>query len=233
MVPALIGLFWGAPLVARELETGTFRLAWTQSVTRTRWLAVSSAVVGPGLGGRGRAAQPDGDVVVEPDRPVDRGARLSAMFDQRDIVPVGYAAFAFALGVTAGVLIRRTLPAMAATLVVFVAVRLAVPSSGSDRTSYRPSTSCRPSRHWQPDRDSTEPVGPPWWSATRPACPTRGSFSTDFVSRSGQTSDGPVPASACPDLLQRPAGRWPVRQAALRPAFQTARPKSAPRSTKW
>ena len=38
-VPALIGIFWGAPLVARELETGTFRLAWNQSVTRTRWTA--------------------------------------------------------------------------------------------------------------------------------------------------------------------------------------------------
>ena len=36
LLPALIGVFWGAPLVARELETGTFRLAWTQSVTRTR-----------------------------------------------------------------------------------------------------------------------------------------------------------------------------------------------------
>jgi hypothetical protein len=33
--PGLLGLFWGAPLVARELEAGTFRLAWTQSVTRT------------------------------------------------------------------------------------------------------------------------------------------------------------------------------------------------------
>ena len=45
-VPALIGVFWGAPLVARELETGTYRLAWTQSVTRTRWLAVKVALVG-------------------------------------------------------------------------------------------------------------------------------------------------------------------------------------------
>ena len=45
-LPALIGACWGAPLVARELETGTFRLAWNQSVTRTRWLAVKLAVVG-------------------------------------------------------------------------------------------------------------------------------------------------------------------------------------------
>ena len=40
VVPLLIGMFWGAPLVSRELETGTFRLAWTQGVSRTRWLAV-------------------------------------------------------------------------------------------------------------------------------------------------------------------------------------------------
>ena len=48
------------------------------------------------------------------------------MFDQRGIVVIGYAAFAFALGVTAGVVIRRTVPAMATTLFVFVFVRLAV-----------------------------------------------------------------------------------------------------------
>ena len=48
-----------------------------------------------------------------------------AMFALRDITPMGYAAFAFALGVTAGVLMRRTLPAMASTLVIFVAARLA------------------------------------------------------------------------------------------------------------
>src|SRR5205085_9605797 len=37
-LPMLVGVFWGAPLVARELETGTYRLAWTQSITRRRWL---------------------------------------------------------------------------------------------------------------------------------------------------------------------------------------------------
>ena len=44
------------------------------------------------------------------------------IFSERGIVPVGYAAFAFALGVTAGMLIRRTVPAMAVTLAVFAAV---------------------------------------------------------------------------------------------------------------
>ena len=46
LAPAVIGLFWGAPLIARELETGTAALAWNQSVTRTRWLAVKLAIGG-------------------------------------------------------------------------------------------------------------------------------------------------------------------------------------------
>jgi ABC-type transport system involved in multi-copper enzyme maturation permease subunit len=46
LVPALIGAFWGAPLVARELENGTHRLAWNQSVPRRRWLAVKLTVLG-------------------------------------------------------------------------------------------------------------------------------------------------------------------------------------------
>jgi hypothetical protein len=44
--PALIGIFWGAPLITRELESGTFRLAWNQSVTRNRWLAVKLGLIG-------------------------------------------------------------------------------------------------------------------------------------------------------------------------------------------
>jgi hypothetical protein len=44
--PALIGIFWGAPLITRELETGTNRLAWTKSITRARRLAVKLALAG-------------------------------------------------------------------------------------------------------------------------------------------------------------------------------------------
>jgi hypothetical protein len=49
------------------------------------------------------------------------------VFATHGIIPLGYAAFAFALGVTAGVLIRRTVPAMAVTLAIFAAVQLAMP----------------------------------------------------------------------------------------------------------
>ena len=48
----LIGLFWGAPLVTRELEAGTFRLAWNQSVPRSRWIAVKLGLLA--LAGDGR-----------------------------------------------------------------------------------------------------------------------------------------------------------------------------------
>ncbi|MGD0702683.1 MAG: ABC transporter permease [Trebonia sp.] len=125
VLPALIGAFWGAPLVARELETGTFRLAWTQSVTRQRWLAVRLALTGlASMAVAGLLSL----ILTWWFSPIDRVQlnRLSpAMFGVRGITPIGYAAFAFALGVTAGVLIRRTIPAMAATIVVFTGIRLA------------------------------------------------------------------------------------------------------------
>jgi hypothetical protein len=126
VAPALIGMFWGAPLVARELETGTFRLSWTQSVTRTRWLTTKLLVVGlASVAATGLL----GLMVTWWSSPIDRvvGTPFSpSFFDRRDLVPIGYAAFAFALGVTAGILIRRTLPAMAATLVAYIAVRFAM-----------------------------------------------------------------------------------------------------------
>ena len=123
VVPALIGIFWGAPLVARELEAGTFRLIWSQSVTRTSWLAAKLGVVGlASMAVAGLTSL----VVTWWASPLDR-VRMNPFgtFDQRGIVPIGYAAFGFALGVTAGILIRRTVPAMATALVLFVSARLA------------------------------------------------------------------------------------------------------------
>ena len=36
-LPALIGAFVGAPVLARELENGTIRYAWTQGIGRLHW----------------------------------------------------------------------------------------------------------------------------------------------------------------------------------------------------
>lgn len=137
-VPAVIGIFLGAPLIAGELETGTFRLAWTQSVTRTRWLAVKLALTGAAA-----LAVAEGLSLMFGwwAAPIGQAARLAApstfplgmgpfsllAFDAHGIAPLGYAAFAFALGVTSGVVLRRTIPAMAITLAIFAASQVVVP----------------------------------------------------------------------------------------------------------
>ena len=122
LLPALIGMFWGAPLIARELETGTFRLAWTQSMTRGRWLTVKIVMLG--LASMAAAGLLSLAVTWWFSRidQLNLNRFSNGVFEDRGIVPIGYAAFAFALGVTAGVLIRRTVPAMAATAVAVTAV---------------------------------------------------------------------------------------------------------------
>jgi hypothetical protein len=126
VVPALIGMFWGAPLIAHELETGTFRLAWTQSVSRLRWLLVKLGLVGlASMVAAGLLSL----MVTWWTSPIDmvRQNRFSPSdFALHGFVPAGYAVFAFALAATVGLLVRRTLPAMAVTLAGFIGARLAV-----------------------------------------------------------------------------------------------------------
>jgi ABC-type transport system involved in multi-copper enzyme maturation permease subunit len=126
ILPAMIGVFWGAPLVARELEQGTHRLAWTQTVTRTRWAWTKIAMV--------LVATLAGTTVISwvvswwssPLVAASDSRFNFGVFDLRGIVPVAYALFALALGVAAGTVIRRVLPAMGATIAGYVAVRLGV-----------------------------------------------------------------------------------------------------------
>jgi hypothetical protein len=124
LVPVLVGVFWGAPLIARELETGTYRLAWTQTITRSRW-AVTKLVVGAAA-----SVVLAGLLTVTVTwwyRHVDTiNANRYDVFDTRHLAPIGYTLFAFALGALVGAVLRRPLPAMATTLFAFVAVRLAV-----------------------------------------------------------------------------------------------------------
>jgi hypothetical protein len=125
-VPLLVGVFWGAPLLARELETGTYRVAWTQSVTRRRWLTTKVVIVGLASVGTAAAFTL---IVTLWSAPLDHvtGSRFApGTFGQRGIVPIAYAALAFALGVAAGAVFRRLLPAMTATLAVFAAVRFTI-----------------------------------------------------------------------------------------------------------
>jgi hypothetical protein len=124
--PLLVGLFWGAPLVAAEAEAGTTQFAWMQSVTRKRWLVVK-------IGWMLLAAAIWGGVIsalvtwwASPTNAEQLNQFDPGRFDIMGLVPVAYSLFAVALGVAAGALLRRTLPALAVTLAGFVAVRVVI-----------------------------------------------------------------------------------------------------------
>jgi hypothetical protein len=126
--PLLFGMFWGSPAVARERETGTTQFAWTQSVTRGHWLSVKAgwlllagAVFGGAVAG----------IITwwyAPLNALNQNQFTQGHFDIQGIVPIGYAVFAVALGIAAGALIGRSLPALAVTGGVFLAIRLVVTS---------------------------------------------------------------------------------------------------------
>jgi len=125
-VPAVLGMLCGAPAVAQEVEAGTSQFAWTQSITRRRWLAVKAGWL------LLAAASIAGIVSIlvtwwsGPNNALQANAFAPGRFDIMGIVPVGYAVFAMALGITAGALLRRTLPAIAVTLAGFIAVRAVI-----------------------------------------------------------------------------------------------------------
>ena len=123
--PALLGIFTGPAVFARELETGTFRYAWTQGIGRLRWtvaklvlLAVVIAVLAwafsqvfawffdPFLGFEGM------------------NVLAKSVFDTRGIDFAAWTLIAFAIGAFLGMLIRKIIPAMAATLGVFLGLDL-------------------------------------------------------------------------------------------------------------
>jgi hypothetical protein len=125
-VPLLFGMFWGSPAVAREQETGTVQFAWTQSVTRRRWLSVKTGwllLAGAAFGG---AVAGIVTWWYAPLNALHQDQFQQNRFDIQAIVPIGYAVFAVALGIAAGTLLGRSLPALAVTAGVFLAVRLAV-----------------------------------------------------------------------------------------------------------
>lgn len=135
--PPVIGAFWGAPLIARELEAGTHRLVWNQSISRTRWLVTKLAITGLGAmavtGLLSLAVTWWSDPI---DDAIGAGQAagiynvprlLPAVFGARGVVPVGYAAFAFALGVAVGLVVRRSVVAIAITLAAVIAVQIISP----------------------------------------------------------------------------------------------------------
>lgn len=122
-VPLLLGLFWGAPLVATEFEQGTHQFIWTQGVARARWMAakISWVLLAAAVWGGAVAA-----VVTwwsGTNNTINQDRFYSALkFSTQGVVPIAYSIFAVALGIAAGTAFRRVLPALGATLAIFAAL---------------------------------------------------------------------------------------------------------------
>lgn len=127
-LPLLTGMFIGAYALARELEQGTYRMIWTQGLPWNRWLwRKIGLLICPVLGAFGILS---GLLSwwISSSNALQWGGSFSFenRFDVWGGVIVAYALFAFMLGIFAGTALRKTVPAMAVTLVIFIAVRILV-----------------------------------------------------------------------------------------------------------
>jgi len=202
LMPAVVGMFWGAPLVARELEAGTLRLTFNQSVTRTRWVALKLGLIG--LATTALAGLLSLTITWWAS-PIDRADALPGLgqalpnrfapliFGARDIAPIGYAVFAFVLGVTTGVFIRRTLPAMALTLVAVAAIQIIVPAT------VRPHLSPAVHTITAFDTESIQRIvvqGDSYMTVSAPVnIPGAWIIATQTITPTGQPFTGPPPAA--------------------------------------
>lgn len=211
-LPAVLGMFWGAPLVARELESGTFRLAWTQGRSRMRWLGAKLAVVGLA------ALLTEGLISLaltwwwSPVGQANPNRFSPVLFGTFGVAPVGYTAFALALGVTAGAVLRRTLPAMAVTLAVFAGVRLAVtywvrPYFAAAARAVLPISA---------NGDigfSSSARGQMSLTLFPPDLPNAWLLSSQVTNAAGQQPAGAVLSQQCPQLLRAQVGQGSLRTA--------------------
>jgi ABC-type transport system involved in multi-copper enzyme maturation permease subunit len=121
-LPLLFGLFIGAPLLAREYESGTYRFAFTQGASRTTWLITKVTVL---VAFTVLTATAFTCLVMwwyAPLVPLDGRVGQTGIPEIYGAVFVARAVFALAVGVLAGAVLRRVVPAIGVTLAVWVAV---------------------------------------------------------------------------------------------------------------
>ena len=130
-LPALIGAFVGAPMLAREIETGTFRYAWTQGFGRWRWTLAKLVLVGVSVAAVAEAFSLLVSWYYQPYVATGHGTVFSSasplspgLFDLRGVAFAAWTVAAFAIGALAGMLIRRVVPAIVATLAAYTGLAL-------------------------------------------------------------------------------------------------------------
>lgn len=129
LLPVLLGLFWGVPLLTKEYTEGTNKLVWTQSVSRRKWLTIQLVwtLVGAAIF-VGAFATLD-TWWLKTGNALNLNRFTDTPFSTQGIVPVAYAIFAIALGIAIGAWFRRTMIALGVTLGLLIAIVLiAVPN---------------------------------------------------------------------------------------------------------
>jgi hypothetical protein len=129
-VPLAVGLFWGASLVAREVEHGTHRFAWTQGVDRRQWALTKISLLGGAALLLSALYAAGLTWWFGPLNATGNARFMYFTYDVQGVVPVAYTLFAVALGLLAGTLARGVAPAMALTVLGFGVLRIAVAALG-------------------------------------------------------------------------------------------------------
>jgi ABC-type transport system involved in multi-copper enzyme maturation permease subunit len=126
LVPPLIGAFAGAPVLARELETGTFRYSWTQGFGRERMTIAKLTLLGVTIAVVAGAFSQVFTWFFQPvlDQQENMTVLSATVFDTHGIAFAAWTLAAFAIGAFAGMLIRKVLPAMAVTLGAYLGLNL-------------------------------------------------------------------------------------------------------------
>jgi ABC-2 family transporter protein len=124
-LPPLIGAFVGAPVLAREIETGTFRYAWTQGFARWRWALAKLVPIAVAVAVAAGAFSVLVSWYYQPYIATGTSPLSPVLFDLRGIAFAAWTLTAFAIGALAGMLIRRVVPSIVATLAIYTGLALA------------------------------------------------------------------------------------------------------------
>ncbi len=221
-LPALIGAFVGAPLLARELETGTFRYAWTQGFGRWRWTLAKLVLLAVAVAGAAGALSVLFSWYYRPYFAAGNQTRFlsevspfaSGLFGLRGVAFASWTLAAFAIGGLAGMLIRRVVPAIVATLVAYGG--LALGAGLFLRHHYLTSLVTR-----KPSVPASAWITSQWWTkggsfafSGRPPIELVQQFCSSLPSRPGKFK--PLPGTFAQCLSQHGYTRWTSYQPASR-----------------